>query len=238
MRFQSYIICATPRSGSTLLCDMLAGTGVTGHPNSFYRHLSIPNWVERWKLDADTPDFDRVYLDAALKAGNAGMFGMRQMWDHKLEMDAALARLYPTLSEWERLEAAFGSIRFLYLQREDVIAQAVSRAMAEQSGLWHQHADGSTREQVGERKDPIYDRDQIVRYVSEAKADNQRWEDWFTANNITPLRLTYEALAADPQAELDRIMSDFGLAPVKATIKSRKLSDALSKAWIKQYQKP
>lgn len=237
MTFQSYIICATPRSGSTLLCDLLAGTGVTGHPNSFYRPQSISDWVQGWGLDPDAPDFDRTYLHVARQMGTAatGMFGMRQMWAHKLEMDATLNRLFPGLSEMERLKAAFGSIRYLYLQRDDLVAQAVSHAKAEQSGLWHQYVDGSTREQVGEKRRPIYNRTQIEAYLAEAEVDNSRWKDWFTTNGIEPLQLTYEDLADSPQATLDRILRDFGLEPVSVEIKSKILADNLSQQWIGRF---
>ena len=36
---KSYLVCATPRSGSTLLCALLAGTGVAGPPQEFFEHL-------------------------------------------------------------------------------------------------------------------------------------------------------------------------------------------------------
>ena len=35
----SYLICATPRSGSTLLCDALAGTGISGRPEEHFEVL-------------------------------------------------------------------------------------------------------------------------------------------------------------------------------------------------------
>jgi LPS sulfotransferase NodH len=35
----SYLICATPRSGSTLLCDALAGTGIAGRPEEHFEVL-------------------------------------------------------------------------------------------------------------------------------------------------------------------------------------------------------
>ena len=39
-RLQSpYVVCATPRSGSTLLCELLAGTGVAGQPEEYFEHL-------------------------------------------------------------------------------------------------------------------------------------------------------------------------------------------------------
>jgi trehalose 2-sulfotransferase len=35
----SYLICATPRSGSTMLCDALDGTGIAGHPEEHFEVL-------------------------------------------------------------------------------------------------------------------------------------------------------------------------------------------------------
>ena len=36
-RTGSYLICATPRTGSSLLCGLLDSTGVAGHPESWFR---------------------------------------------------------------------------------------------------------------------------------------------------------------------------------------------------------
>ncbi len=35
----SYLICATPRSGSTLLCEALDNTGLAGHPKEYFEAL-------------------------------------------------------------------------------------------------------------------------------------------------------------------------------------------------------
>jgi trehalose 2-sulfotransferase len=35
----SYLICATPRSGSTLLCEALGNTGLAGHPKEYFEAL-------------------------------------------------------------------------------------------------------------------------------------------------------------------------------------------------------
>lgn len=36
---QSYLICATPRSGSTLLCEALTNTGIAGNPKEYFEAL-------------------------------------------------------------------------------------------------------------------------------------------------------------------------------------------------------
>src|SRR5438046_662736 len=35
----SYLVCATPRSGSTLLCEALANTGIAGNPKEYFEAL-------------------------------------------------------------------------------------------------------------------------------------------------------------------------------------------------------
>src|SRR5690348_6219991 len=35
----SYLACATPRSGSTLLCEALTNTGVAGNPKEYFEAL-------------------------------------------------------------------------------------------------------------------------------------------------------------------------------------------------------
>ena len=46
----SYLVCATPRSGSTLLCEALAVTGVAGRPYEFFEALPATG-VPRRPLD-------------------------------------------------------------------------------------------------------------------------------------------------------------------------------------------
>src|SRR5215207_5968787 len=68
----SYLICATPRSGSTLLCDALGGTGISGHPEEHFEVLLETGWPRQprdyfqrsndpgvWAL-LDDPDFQEV----------------------------------------------------------------------------------------------------------------------------------------------------------------------------------
>lgn len=71
-----YIICGTPRTGSTLLCGLLASTKMAGDPHSFYRRQDIADWAEEWGLPSrytmSAHDFDVAYLQAAIRAGKGG----------------------------------------------------------------------------------------------------------------------------------------------------------------------
>ena len=109
---RSYLVCATPRSGSTLLCHLLAQTGLAGRPEEYFealRHSGLPrrpaeyfdperhaNIIERLAF-REMPDgaqprpnplwrpesYDR-YLDWALEEGTTpnGVFGAKLMWGY------------------------------------------------------------------------------------------------------------------------------------------------------------
>lgn len=241
MAISGYILCGTPRCGSTLLCDLLAGSGVAGQPNSFYRRESMADFARAWGVPVDDgidgPAFDAAYLEAALREGKGGtgVFGMRVMWPSVAEASGRLDRLFPGLeSDVDRFEWAFGPLRYLFLTRGDKVGQAVSRLRAEQGGLWHRHADGSEREGSERRESLVYDGDRLTHYFDETALHEAAWQDWFSAEGIEPIVITYEALAADPSAALARVLAALGQDPARAgqvALRSARLADAESAAW-------
>jgi len=124
------------------------------------------------------------------------------------------------------------------MQRKDRVAQAISRLKAEQSGLWHRHADGSERERVKSHQAPQYDGAQLERFVAEAEDNEAHWHRWFDAAGITPFKLTYEELSADPIATLAKTLGALGQDPDiarRVTVQTARLSDATSKAWAARF---
>jgi LPS sulfotransferase NodH len=41
----SYLVCATPRTGSNFLCEVLSSTGVAGYPGEYFWQRSF--WYQR-----------------------------------------------------------------------------------------------------------------------------------------------------------------------------------------------
>ncbi len=55
---RSYLVCATPRSGSTLVCHALEETGVAGRPEEYFealRHSGRPRRPEEYFLGVEDP---------------------------------------------------------------------------------------------------------------------------------------------------------------------------------------
>ncbi|MER9295052.1 Stf0 family sulfotransferase [Mesorhizobium sp. M0621] len=244
--FDGYILCGTPRTGSTLLCKLLASTKTAGDPHSFYRRQDVPEWAEEWNLpDRDTMselDFNVAYLNAAIAAGKGGtsIFGLRLMRENLDELSAILDRIFPKLpSDRARFERAFGNVLYIHLSREDKLAQAVSLIKAEQTGLWHIAPDGTEIERVAPPKEPQYDFERIKREVTELETYDAAWNIWFEDQGIIPLRIGYERLSANPAMTLVSICEALGVQPPNAgDVRPgvAKLSDATSLDWMRRYQ--
>ena len=243
--FDAYILCGTPRTGSTLLCDLLASTK-TGNPDSYYGRRFIPDWAAEWGLpkreSLSERDFEAVYLDAAIRVGKAGtdIFGLRLMRENLGELSEILDRIYPGLaSDKARFETAFGSVLYIHLSREDKLAQAVSLVKAEQSGLWHIAPDGTEIERLAPPQEPQYDFERIRRELAALERYDESWNAWFAAQGISPLRVGYESLSADPAGTLAWICETLGVKPPEtgdAKPGVAKLSDETSLDWMRRFQ--
>jgi LPS sulfotransferase NodH len=238
----AYIICGTPRSGSTLLCDLLKQTGVAGRPNSYYRLQSISDFVQRFGIEpGEGLDFERRYLAAATKEGTAetGIFGLRLHALSLFDLLGRLAMLYPAQpTDARRIETAFGTTLYIRLRRQDKLAQAISRVKAEQSGLWHRHADGGEREQVKPYETPVYDAPRLRAVLDETLEHEAVFDAWVAGQSITPFDVRYEDLSADPGAMLAKLLDALGRDPAmaeRATVKTARLADATSREWAERF---
>jgi LPS sulfotransferase NodH len=241
MSAPSYLICATPRTGSSLLCGLLESTGIAGEPESYFRQPDEHQWAARWGI-AHAPDggFDDAdYFRAARRAGSTenGVFGARVMWGTLKEMVLKLGRLYPWLagSDCALLDRAFGPMRFVYLRRDDVLRQAVSRLRAEQVDLWFETTDSPRRHLD---RHPAYDFDQIEGFVQSIASHNAAWQRWFAEFGIRPHVVRYEELDADPEGVIGGILAFLDLQlPADRAIaaRHRRLADGLNDEWVHRH---
>ncbi|QDL92189.1 sulfotransferase [Paroceanicella profunda] len=245
-RYQSYMICTAPRSGSTLLCSLLAATGVAGRPDSHFHRPSLADWQEAHGITPDAAAPERDILQAVVRAaiaegsGDTGMFGLR-MQRHSFDyFMASLAVLHPGLpDDVARIRAAFGHTLFIHLTRRDKVEQAVSLTRASQTGLWHVAPDGAELERLAPHREPAYDAEAIRAGVAEMTAADRDWEAWFAREGITPHRITYDALSADPAGTLGALLDR--LVPGRDAARdvgpgTRKLADATSADWVARFR--
>lgn len=229
----SYLLCGTPRTGSTLLCGLLASTGVAGRPESYFREPDEPAWARRLGVPMGGDGTYRRFAGAARAAGSTpnGVFAARVMWGTVQRMVEGLDPGPRDRRDVEVLVEAFGPLRVVHLRREDVVGQAVSWARAEQTGYW-QDGDRPTVE-------PRFDLgtiDDLLRTIQEHEAAGS---GWFAEQGITPHRVTYEEVTADPRQAVLGILGHLDIEPPAAwepAPRERRQADETNAAWVRSYR--
>jgi trehalose 2-sulfotransferase len=146
----SYLICATPRSGSTLVCDILRATGVAGAPTEyFHAWLQVhrePSSYRRFMAALARPYFMTAHalvspfltrMMAKSMTPN-GVFGLKVMSGY---FDTFVDALRPIAGceacpPTEVLDRVLPNLHYVYLTRRDKLGQAISLARAVQSDEW------------------------------------------------------------------------------------------------------
>jgi len=232
---QSYLICTTPRTGSNLLCEVLRRTGVAGCPDEYFCNPTF--WQERWGTMVLRGYLARIRTEGTT---SNGVFGAKLMW-HELEaMLPKLAEVAGLASADPHavLRATFPNLRYLWLTRRDKVRQAISWYRALETSIWR-----STDQPAGSAADPApepaFDFEAIDQLVRQSVADDQAWQRFFQEYGITPLAVTYEALAEDPAGIAREILDHLGLpAPVEhwsPDWQHRQQADASTDDWVRRY---
>lgn len=212
----SYLVCGVPRSGSSALCEALRAAAIAGLPREYFMP-SFPGsetidvgvagfeaspWARERGLDT-FPDF----LAGILQEGRTrnGVFGASLQWSSFEPLLEKLRIFTPyggTATIPRLLRRSFGQTRFIYLTRRDRVRQAVSWALAHQTGCY-------TSTQVTRHAalaQPRFDSellDGLMRRIEEAAAG---WESLFDLLEVEPLRLSYEDWTQDLPGTVDEIL--------------------------------
>lgn len=205
--YAGYLLCGTPRTGSTLLCSLLTSTGVLGRPRSWFREPDEAAIAHELGVPAarDRPADYRRYVDAVSEAGRTpnGVFAARIMWG---SLDHVVRELGggDQTRDIDVIQGALGQLAVIHLRRNGIVGQAVSWHRAEQTGYW-QHGDTTHAE-------PRQDLGQCVQLVHTIHEHEAAWRDWFHRNDVQPLELTYEALVDDMAEAVSKVASHLGIA--------------------------
>ncbi|MEL7178322.1 MAG: Stf0 family sulfotransferase [Pseudomonadota bacterium] len=244
--YSSYVICTSPRSGSTMLCELLSETKVAGKPGSLFHEPSIDAWLDYYDLDMADFSTRRDMLDGIFEAakargkGKTDVFGVRLQGGSFAFFMEQLQFLYPDCtSDVGRVEAAFGPTLFIYLSRQDKLEQAISCIRAEQTGLWHRRADGTDLERLEPRREEGYDPEAIRSQAEEFVDFDIAWRSWFDEQSVVPLEVSYENLSSEPQKQLARILDTLGADGSIAhdiPTPTAKLADDINRQWRDRFE--
>ena len=137
------------------------------------------------------------------------------------------------LDEAGILQAVHARSRFILLERQDRLGQAISRVIASQDLRWtSEHA-----RQVSEA-DLIYSRVRIDEELARIEQGNGFLYRFLSTSGIAPLHFAYEALTERPQAHLDEVAQWLGVPGLgfdPARIRISRQAGPTSAVWRRRY---
>ncbi len=236
----SYLICATPRTGSYLLCDLLEATGVAGRPTEYLLAGYRKYWTEQWGTSTY-----REYHERILCAGTTpnGVFGTKVHGAQLLEfLRLATGRARTCMEDRPAVVAAwFPDPIYIWSRRRDAVAQSVSWAKARQTNLWWD-TDAPPAPPLGTpMPDALrFDFGFIERSMYSLVEWDGVWRAHFDATGIKPVVVWYEDMLADYRGTVDRVLDVLGVerpGTVGSEPGFRRQADGTSEAWVSRFKR-
>jgi LPS sulfotransferase NodH len=263
----AYLVCATQRSGSTLLCELLRETGVAGNPQEFFearartgvpphpgdflgalprtgagiRDDPAPAYAPPYSSLQGIGDY-RLHLQRTFRDGTTpnGVFGAKLMFNQLPELRALAGELpeYAGLQDGPLLTALFGAPAYVRVTRRDTARQAVSMWRALQTRRWRQ---GDGPHGRGAPVPPQYrfaGIDHLVRMFTEHE---RGWDAFFAALGVAPLRIVYEDdVERDRDRTIAAVLAHIGVSAPPgwhAPEPVARQADAISEQWVAAYHR-
>jgi len=184
---RTIVLCATPRTGSTLACDVLVGTGRLGYPKEPFAEVAVPACATAWGVPALEAD-PSSYVRAAFTNGTTpnGICAVKLMWEDVGRLARSQGR-----HEADVLDCFVDPVALL-VTRRDKLGAAISQHRAEQTGEW-------STDDHRERPAPGPADLRRVSELHDAQHEGaQRWHALVLATAVPWARIVYEDVVADP----------------------------------------
>jgi LPS sulfotransferase NodH len=237
----SYLICATPRTGSYLLCDLLTATGVAGKPTEYL----LAGYRKYWSAQWGTSTY-REYHENILSAGTTanGVFGTKVHGAQLLEF-LRQATGKARVRHEDRpavIEAWFPHTRYIWSRRRDPVAQSVSWTKARQTNIWWDTDEPPAPPLGTPEPDSVrFDYESIEQSMHALIEWDGVWRTYFDATGISPHTVWYEDLVSDYQGTIEGVLDALGTQPASGRKPVqpgfRQQADETSAKWVARFKR-
>ena len=142
----AYLICSGMRTGSNLIATALRQTRIAGRPETYFDIWDVDQpWMREALGVPQDVKFTSFadWFDIILRAGTKNcVFGAKVHWHHLDDLVAAVQSADRHRPEEElvrpadALRAFFPNLRFIWLRRENLVAQGISHYLAVKTNRW------------------------------------------------------------------------------------------------------
>ena len=230
---KSYVVCATERTGSGVLCEALWNTGLLGKPDEYFVLNNQKYYSELWGTKSD-----KEYLRGVTEYATTpnGVFGMKIMMKHFPEFINIIVGIADSdkTGSYYLLNKIFNNLKFIWIRRRDKIRQAISYFKNLHTGVHSWYGDSIKNHDIE------FDFSSIQKIVTEIEDWDKQWENFFIVNSVNPLTLYYEDHIEKGYTDTVKTIFSFlsieEPADLKITANRRKQSNQVSEEFYEKYR--
>lgn len=216
MRF--LFLCFTNRSGSNFLAHLIASTGVLNTAEEVFNAPSMEMHVAAHDLHSLSGYVNFLCRRLNMSGWLTAKIGIEQLI---------------MLTEADVLDQIIDRSHFILIERQDRLAQAISRLVAIQNQQWT-----SEQRAVMPEEALIYDRAIIQRQEAQIAEQIFGFYRFFASNGLVPKHLAYEAVMQRPQEHLAEIGAWLGFDPFIGNLGAlpiQRQTSTVKQAWRARY---
>ncbi|MDK8464270.1 Stf0 family sulfotransferase [Marinobacter sp. SS13-12] len=213
------VIASTPRCGSHMLGHTLHQTGAFGFPLEY----ANPANLREWKRRIATESTEGVIRELTKRRTSPnGVFGIKLHYTH-----------IRVLGGFDRVQALFPEAYYVLLSRKGILKQAVSLAIARQTGVW------IAGQQPKNNNPPQYRFEQIERCLREVILDNSSWRYTLAANGCNYIEMDFDSVRKNLGASVQTIADFMGVQiddnQVQEEHATSRQGSSLNDQWVAQF---
>lgn len=212
-------LCFTNRCGSNFLAELIASTGRLNRGEEVFNASTVQAHATEQGLRSLAEYVNFLCRRLNMSGWLTAKIGIEQL---------------VMLTEAGILDQILARSRFILIERQDRLAQAISRLVAVQNGQW-------TSAQTTLKADEalIYDRAALEAQQADVAFQNQAFYRFFAANGLVPKHLAYEAIAQSPQEYLSDIGTWLGFESFVGDLSALRIhrqDSAVKHRWRARYE--
>ena len=211
--FMHIIICATQRSGSTMVCDDFISTELLGNPREYFDPV-----VAEYRSKGQLPTAESLSKIKQQCTSDNGVSAIKVM----ANQFRGIGNIYKEMNLTnESSDAGFYEFYkesiWVKLVRKDAVSQAISRFMAIKTNIYHvKDGDGKSRipsaiDNSNYNPEPIeFNFKEVDALVKSVQREYEEWDKFFNKYGITPIEVCYEDIVKD-RSYLNKICNNAGV---------------------------
>lgn len=215
---KTLVICSTPRCGSHMLGHALYETQKFGFPLEYANPANLAEWKSRLEEEDTLKVMEKL---KTFRTSDNGVFGIKLHYRHLAQFES-----------FEQVLETFEDPYFVVLTRDNLLKQAVSLDIANQSGIW---IDG--QEPISD--DVEFEPERIREALKDIIIDSASWKYLLSIHNCRFIDLRFSDVAQDVSGSIMKIAKFMGVniepSSISPNLATKKQASSINQEWFDDF---